>query len=70
MAERAPEIEELLRDTVGAMERGDTETIARRTSREDCVVGIGSDPFEWGEGHEEPWLVVTDLPPEAADVCW
>ena len=24
----------------------------------------------WGEGHEEPWLVVTDLPPEAADVCW
>jgi Transposase DDE domain len=24
----------------------------------------------WGEGHAEPWLVVTDLPPEAADVCW
>ena len=24
----------------------------------------------WGEGHEEPWLVVTDLPPQAADVCW
>jgi len=24
----------------------------------------------WGEGHAEPWLVVTDLPPEAAEVCW
>src|SRR5262249_39199046 len=23
-----------------------------------------------GEGHAEPWLVVTDLPPEAAEVCW
>lgn len=24
----------------------------------------------WSEGHDDPWLVVTDLPPEAADVCW
>jgi hypothetical protein len=24
----------------------------------------------WGEGHEDPWLVLTDLPPEAADACW
>jgi Transposase DDE domain len=24
----------------------------------------------WGAGHTDPWLVVTDLPPEAADVCW
>jgi hypothetical protein len=24
----------------------------------------------WEEGYEEPWLVVTDLPPEAARVCW
>lgn len=24
----------------------------------------------WEEGHADPWLVVTDLPPEAADVCW
>jgi hypothetical protein len=53
MVERAPEIEELLRDTIGALERGDIETIERRTSREDCVVSIGSDPSEWGEGHDE-----------------
>jgi Transposase DDE domain len=24
----------------------------------------------WAPGHAEPWLVVTDLPPEAAEVCW
>ena len=24
----------------------------------------------WGEGYTDPWLVVTDLPPEAAEVCW
>jgi Transposase DDE domain len=24
----------------------------------------------WGQGYEEPWLVVTDLPPQAADACW
>jgi Transposase DDE domain len=24
----------------------------------------------WGEGHDEPWLVLTDLPPEAGEVCW
>ena len=24
----------------------------------------------WGEGYTDPWLVVTDLPPQAADVCW
>jgi Transposase DDE domain len=24
----------------------------------------------WGESYEDPWLVLTDLPPEAADVCW
>lgn len=24
----------------------------------------------WEEGHEDPWLVVTDLPSAAADVCW
>jgi hypothetical protein len=24
----------------------------------------------WGEGYDEPWLVLTDLPPEAGAVCW
>ena len=25
---------------------------------------------EWGEGHAEPWLVLTDLDPRAADCAW
>jgi hypothetical protein len=24
----------------------------------------------WDEGYKDPWLVLTDLPPEAAAVCW
>lgn len=24
----------------------------------------------FGEGHKDPWLVLSDLPPEHADVCW
>jgi Transposase DDE domain len=24
----------------------------------------------WEDGHDEPWLVLTDLGPQAADVCW
>jgi hypothetical protein len=24
----------------------------------------------WGEGHQDPWLVLTDLPPGYADACW
>src|SRR5712691_11230938 len=24
----------------------------------------------WDEGYADPWLVLTDLPPEAAEVCW
>jgi hypothetical protein len=24
----------------------------------------------WEAGYAEPWLVLTDLPPQAADVCW
>jgi hypothetical protein len=24
----------------------------------------------WDEGHAEPWLVLTDLPPAASDPCW
>lgn len=24
----------------------------------------------WDEGYADPWLVLTDLPPESAEVCW
>ncbi len=24
----------------------------------------------WAEGYEDPWLILTDLPPQAADIAW
>ncbi len=24
----------------------------------------------WGEGHDDPWLILTDPPPQAADAAW
>jgi hypothetical protein len=24
----------------------------------------------WDAGHKDPWLILTDLPPEASDACW
>jgi len=24
----------------------------------------------WGDEYKDPWLVLTDLPPECADACW
>jgi hypothetical protein len=24
----------------------------------------------WEEGYKDPWLILTDLPPEASDACW
>jgi hypothetical protein len=24
----------------------------------------------WEAGHEDPWLILTDMPPQAADACW
>jgi hypothetical protein len=47
------------------MERSDIEAIARRTSRDDCVVGIGSDPSEWSEGFEEVLRLVRESTPDA-----
>ncbi|TAL48390.1 MAG: hypothetical protein EPN89_07095 [Methylovulum sp.] len=36
-----------------------------KKTRLDCTL-LGC----WGEGHQDPWLVVTDLAPECADACW
>jgi ketosteroid isomerase-like protein len=53
VTEPAPEIEQILRETIDAMARADVEMIEQRMSREASVVSIGSDPGEWAEGHEE-----------------
>ena len=65
MAEPSPEIEQVLRDTLDALSRSDIEEIGRRTSRDPCVVGIGSDPAEWAEGYENLMQIWGESTPEA-----
>jgi ketosteroid isomerase-like protein len=66
MAERSPEIEQVLRDTMDAMQRSDIAAIERRTSRDDGVVTIGSDPNEWGQGYDEIMRLWRESMPDGA----
>ena len=65
MAEPSPEIEQVLRDTLDALARSDVEWIGRRTSRDPCVLGIGSDPAEWAEGYDNLMPVWGESTPDA-----
>jgi ketosteroid isomerase-like protein len=62
--EPSPEIEQVLRDTLDAMVRSDLEEIGRHTSRDACVLSIGSDPAEWAEGYDEIMRLFRDSTPE------
>ena len=64
MIEESREIEQVLRDTLDALSSSDVDAIARRTSREACVVGIGSDPAEWAEGYDELIRLWRDSAPD------
>ena len=64
MPERSAEIEQVLRDTLEAMLRSDLDEIGRRTSRDACVLSIGSDPREWAEAYDEITQLVRDSTPE------
>jgi ketosteroid isomerase-like protein len=62
--ERSPEIEQVLRDILDAMVRSDVEEIGRRTSRDACVLSIGSDASEWAEGYEQIMRLFREATPE------
>jgi len=62
--ERAPEIEQVLRDTVDAIVKSNLEEIGQRTSRDPCVLTIGSDAGEWGEGYEQIMQLFSASGPE------
>ena len=65
MTEPSPEIERVLRDMLDALARSDIEGIGRRTSRDPCVVGIGSDPAEWAEGYDNLMRIWGESTPDA-----
>jgi hypothetical protein len=50
---------------VGDRWQGRGTAFSGRRTRLDCTLLA-----YWSEGHEAPWLILTDLPPEAADACW
>lgn len=50
---------------VGCRWQGRGTAFGGKTTRLDCTLLA-----YWGEGHQDPWLILTDLPPEAAEVCW
>jgi hypothetical protein len=62
--ERSPEIEQVLRDSLDAMVRSDLDEIGRRTSRDPCVLAIGSDASEWAEGYDEIMRLFRGSTPE------
>ena len=50
---------------VGRRWQGRGTAFSGKKARLDCTL-LGC----WEAGHKDPWLVLTDLPPEAADACW
>lgn len=64
MPESSPELEQVLRDTLDAMARSDISEIERRTSRDACVLSIGSDPGEWAEGYDEIMRLFRESTPD------
>jgi ketosteroid isomerase-like protein len=61
---QSPEIEQVLRDTLDAMVRSDVDEIGRHTSRDACVLSIGSDASEWAEGYDEIMRLFRESIPE------
>jgi hypothetical protein len=51
--------------TSGTAWRGRGTAFASRPSRLDCTLLA-----RWEDGYADPWLILTDLPPEASDACW
>jgi Transposase DDE domain len=50
---------------VGCRWRGRGTAFATKAKQVECTLLVF-----WGEGHEEAWLVLTDLAPEASDASW
>lgn len=64
MPERSPEIEQVLREAVGAMASSNADEVGRRTSRDPCVISIGTDAREWAEGYDQIMELFRESTPE------
>jgi hypothetical protein len=62
---RSTEIEQLGRDLIAALERGDIAFIERTTSREPGAIAIGSDPNESATGFDQIMRLMGESTPGA-----
>ena len=51
--------------TMGCRWQGRGAAFAAKTTRLECTLLA-----YWGEGHQAPWLILTDVPPQAAKAWW
>jgi ketosteroid isomerase-like protein len=63
---RSPEIEQLVRDMVGAVDRGDADAAKRMLSGEEGVVMIGTSPDEYTRSQEGMGQMIEDSTPEGS----
>lgn len=49
---RSPQIETRIRDFYAGLESGDAAAVSDLFSTQDGLIGIGTDPSEWWEGHD------------------
>jgi ketosteroid isomerase-like protein len=63
---RSPEVEQMMRDFVSALEAGDIDAVARATSREPGVVAIGSDPGEYSRDYDTIVGLMRESSPEGS----
>ena len=61
---RSPEIENLMRDSVAALERSDLAFIEKHTSRADGTVAIGTDPDEYARDFDTIMRLMADSTPK------
>jgi SnoaL-like domain len=62
---RSPEIEQLSRDLVVAMEAGNLAALEQATSRQPGVVSIGSAPDEYAQGYDRIISLYRESTPDA-----
>jgi hypothetical protein len=62
---RSPEIENLMRESVAALGRGDLAWVEEHTSRADGTVTIGTDPDEYARDFDTIMRLMADSTPDA-----
>jgi ketosteroid isomerase-like protein len=66
MATRSPDIEAILREIVGSVERGEAQRMEQRLSSDPDALAIGTDASEWAQGHEAIMRFFRDSGPDGS----